>query len=198
MPEWVEASIEEIAVPDGVAGGPFGSELVRSDYVPWGIPVIRGANLGDFDRRFDATEFVYVSSEKAYALARNLAVPGDVVVTQRGTLGQVGIVPDIGFDRFVISQSQMRVRCDPKKADPCFVYYWLRLPDTIRYIESNAVAAGVPHINLGFFRSMRLQLPSLHEQRAIACILGTLDDKIELNRRTNETLEAMARGLFKS
>jgi type I restriction enzyme S subunit len=54
------------------------------------------------------------------------------------------------------------------------------------------------HFNVGSARTMRLHLPSVHEQRAIAHILGTLDDKIELNRRMNETLEAIAQALFKS
>lgn len=196
--EWRHVTIEEIAGRDGVAGGPFGSDLVRSDYTISGVPVIRGTNLGVSGSRFSADDFVYVSDAKADALARNIAKPGDVVVTQRGTLGQVGLVPDIGVDRFVISQSQMRLRCDATKADPLFVYYWLLLPDTVHHIEANAVATGVPHINLGFFKGMKLCLPPLWEQRAIARVLGALDDKIELNRRTNETLEAMARALFTS
>lgn len=120
------------------------------------------------------------------------------MVTQRGTLGQVGIVPEVGFDRFVISQSQMRLRCDPARADSLYVYYWLLHPETVRYILANAVASGVPHINLGFFRGMRLPLPPVREQRAIASILSALDDKIDLNRRLNETLEELARSIFKS
>lgn len=198
MTAWHEMTIANIAAPGGIAGGPFGSELGRADYVPFGVPVIRGGNLGTAEQRFNTREFVYVSEQKADTLARNTAAPGDVIVTQRGTLGQAGIVPDIGFNRFVISQSQMRLRCDPRKADPLFVYYWLLQPEIVRYIEANAVAAGVPHINLGFFKAMRLALPPLEGQQSIAHILGTLDDKIDLNRRTNETLEAMARALFKS
>jgi type I restriction enzyme S subunit len=56
----------------------------------------------------------------------------------------------------------------------------------------------VPKTNIAYLRNFPISLPSLPEQRAIAHILGTLDDKIELNRRMNETLEAMARALFKS
>ena len=62
----------------------------------------------------------------------------------------------------------------------------------------DAIANGRPHTNLGILRGQMPALPPLDEQRAIAHILGTLDDKIELNRRMNETLEAMARALFKS
>ena len=62
----------------------------------------------------------------------------------------------------------------------------------------NAIRVGVPHTNLGILRDTPCQVPPLAEQKAIAHILGTLDDKIELNRKTNETLEAMAKALFKS
>src|SRR5690606_24489616 len=63
---------------------------------------------------------------------------------------------------------------------------------------NQTIGSSVPGFNLGQLKAIRLLLPSLKEQRAIAHILGTLDDKIELNRRMNETLEAMARALFKS
>lgn len=61
-----------------------------------------------------------------------------------------------------------------------------------------AAQAGVPHTNLGILRNTPLTLPSLAGQKAIAAVLGALDDKIELNRRMNATLEAMARALFQS
>ncbi len=66
------------------------------------------------------------------------------------------------------------------------------------YVTTVQTGTAVPHISGGQIRSFEFPLPPLPEQRAIAHILGTLDDKIELNRRTNETLEAIARALFKS
>src|SRR4029079_15299732 len=97
---------------------------------------------------FDASAFVYVTAAKAASLARNQARPGAVAFTQRGTLGQVGIVPG-GHDRYVISQSQMRLRVDPAKADPRFVYYQFRSPAMVGTIRNNAITTGVPNINLG-------------------------------------------------
>src|SRR3990170_720454 len=92
-----------------------------------------------------------------------------------------------------------RVRLDPRKADPLFYFYFLQSHQgraAIRSIvEQGAGASGIRASDVA-------KLPVLWwpvtEQRAIAHILGTLDDKIELNRRMNETLEAMARALFKS
>ncbi|TKC97994.1 restriction endonuclease subunit S [Polyangium fumosum] len=197
--EWRDVSIGELAAPDGIVGGPFGSDLVRADYVASGVPVIRGSNLGQGEKRFDANDLVFVSEDKANVLSRNLAVAGDIVVTQRGTLGQVGIVPpDSRYSRWLVSQSQMRLRCEPQVADPLYVYYWLLRPETVRSIRAQAIATGVPHINLGIFRSLRVALPPLKKQRAIAHILGAFDDKIDLLRGMNQTLEDTCRTLFQS
>ena len=195
--EWRDATVAEIAASsrNALVGGPFGSNLVSRDYVSNGVPVIRGQNLGS---RWVTGEFAFVSAEKAESLAANLAGPGDIVFTQRGTLGQVCLVPDAPFDRYVVSQSQMKLTVDRKVADPRFFYYVFTSLEQQEYIRQHAIQTGVPHTNLGILRDTPLQVPPLPEQRAIAHILGTLDDKIELNRRMSETLEAMARALFKS
>ena len=78
------------------------------------------------------------------------------------------------------------------------MYYWVSSPDSIAKILRDAEATGVPKTNLQYLRTFPVALPPLPEQRAIASILGALDDKIELNRRMNATLEAMARAIFQS
>ena len=193
-----ECTVGDVAAPsrNALVGGPFGSDLVSRDYVPTGVPVIRGANMGH--GRWVDGEFVYVTPEKADSLTSNCAKPGDLVFTQRGTLGQVALVPKKGADRYLISQSQMKVTLDPTKADALFLYYVFISAEQQAYIVQNAITTGVPHTNLGILRNTPLTLPPLAEQKAIAAVLGALDDKIELNRRMNATLEAMARALFQS
>ena len=194
--EWLDATIDAIAAssPNAVVGGPFGSNLVSRDYVPEGVPVIRGQNMGG---RWVTGAFVFVTDEKAHSLKANLAQPNDIVLTQRGTLGQVSIVPS-ALPCCLLSQSQMKVTVDREIADPLFFYYVLSSGEQQDYVRQNAIQTGVPHTNLGILRSTPVPVPPLKEQRAIAHILGTLDDKIELNRRMNATLEAIARALFKS
>jgi type I restriction enzyme, S subunit len=189
--------VGDIAAPvrNALVGGPFGSDLVSRDYVPEGVPVIRGQNMSG---RWVSGDFVFVTDDKAVSLAANLARPGDIVFTQRGTLGQVSLVPDRPFDRYLVSQSQMKLTLNHEIADSRFVYYFFSTVEQQDYIRQNAIQAGVPHTNLGILRSTPVVLPPLDDQRRIASVLGTLDDKIELNRRMNETLEAMARLLFKS
>jgi type I restriction enzyme S subunit len=198
----LECCVGELAAPvkNALVGGPFGSDLVSADYVPSGVPVIRGQNLSN--GMLVGGEFVFVSERKADKLSANLARPGDLVFTQRGNAvlngGQVAIVPDGPFNRYVVSQSQMKLTPDQSKVDARFLYFVFTSSDYRHYLRSNAIVTGVPHINLGLLRNYELSLPLLAEQKRIAYILGTLDDKIELNRRMNATLDAMARALFQS
>jgi len=91
------------------------------------------------------------------------------------------------------------MRPDISKIDPRFLLYAYLGPEFQETIRSRTVhGSTVDRILLTEFPSFQIRFPPLPEQRAIAHILGTLDDKIELNRRMNETLEAMARALFKS
>ncbi len=189
--------LEDLAAPqkNAIVGGPFGSNLVSRDYVEQGVPVIRGQNMGG---KWVAGDFVFVSPEKAAQLAQNKARPGDVVFTQRGTLGQVSIVPQAPYSEYVVSQSQMKITVDPDKADPQFIYYLFRSEEQLRYVLNSAIQTGVPHTNLGILRKTPVSIPELGTQRAIAEFLCVFDDRITLLRETNATLEAIAQALFKS
>jgi type I restriction enzyme S subunit len=148
--------------------------------------------------RWVGGEFAFVTPEKAASLSSNLAVPGDLVFTQRGTLGQVALVPDGAFAQYVVSQSQMKLTVDKRKASARFLYYVFSSAEQREHIHNNAIQTGVPHTNLGILRNTPLLLPPPRIQDAISDVLGTLDEKIELNQRMNETLEAITRALFKS
>jgi type I restriction enzyme S subunit len=79
-----------------------------------------------------------------------------------------------------------------------FAFYWFSSKEMIGYVQQRNTGSSVPLINLSVLRSLPLPLPPLPEQRAIVNLLGSLDDKVHLNRRMNITLEAIARALFKS
>ncbi|EPD2376852.1 restriction endonuclease subunit S [Vibrio vulnificus] len=196
---WKTVCIDDIKSPEkySCVGGPFGSSLSRKHYVDSGVPVIRGVNLsGD---SFSESDFVFVSKEKALELQRNMAFRGDLVFTQRGTLGQVALIPeDSKYDRYVVSQSQMKLTVNSEIADPYFVYSYFRTKEAKTLIERNAIVGGVPHINLGILKEFKLKLPPLCVQKRVANISRILDNKITLNRQINQTLEQMAQTLFKS
>ena len=196
--EWPVVTISDIA--EKVAMGPFGSSIKVETFVPEGVPVISGQHLHGF-RVDDTPGFNFISHEHAQRLANANVMRGDIVLTHRGTIGQVACIPEHSqFDRYVVSQSQFYMRCDRSKAIPEFVTMYFKSHEGQHQLLANASQVGVPSIAqpVTYLRTIEIPLPPMPQQRAIAHVLGTLDDKIELNRRMNETLEAMARALFKS
>ena len=196
--EWPTVTVEELS--EKVAMGPFGSSIKVSTFVPDGVPIISGQHLHGI-RVDDAPGFNFITQEHAQRLANSNVQRGDVIFTHAGNIGQVAYIPESSrFDRYVISQRQFYLRCDRSRVVPEFVALYFTSPEGQHQLLANASQVGVPSIAqpVTYLRTLEVPVPPLTEQRAIAHILGTLDDKIELNRRMNATLEAMARALFKS
>lgn len=192
-----QTTLRDLAAPSGLVGGPFGSNLVSADYTDDGVPVIRGDNLSS--GKWVDGDFVYVSDLKFRSdLARNAAVAGDLVFTQRGTLGQVALVPAGAHPTYVISQSQMRLRVDQSKAVEHFLYYACSAPEFRKQIADRAITTGVPHVNLGILGELAVPLPPLPTQRAIAEVLGALDDKIAANATVDWLAEGMLSAEFRA
>jgi type I restriction enzyme S subunit len=172
--EWQCATVRNIAssARNAIVGGPFGSDLVSRDYVEDGVPVIRGQNLS---AQWVSGNFAFVTTAKAKSLEANLARPGDIIFTQRGTLGQVSLVPERPFDYYLVSQSQMKLSVNRDDADPLFFFYVFTSEPQQELIRGGTIQTGVPHINLGILRDIPVQLPPLPEQRAIAKALSDVD-----------------------
>jgi len=195
--EWRSATIEEIA--EKIAMGPFGSNIKVNTFVEDGVPIISGAHLRGV--RLHDGDFNFVTEEHAARLTNSNVFRGDIIFTHAGNIGQVAYIPiNSRYSRYVISQRQFYLRCDLSSAAPEFITYFFHSRDGQHKLLANASQTGVPSIARpsSYLKSLEFSLPPLAEQKAIAHILGTLDDKIELNRKTNETLEAMAKALFKS
>lgn len=200
-PSWPVRSIAELASGDPYSTqiGPFGKALMASEYTPTGVPVLRGVNVNR--GRFHDDDFVFVSDETADRLAKFESFPDDVLLVHKGTLGQIGLMPKgRRYSRYLMGNSMMRVRCDRSQCLPEYLYYWLSSPAGQHYLFSRVSQVGVPQLQtpLSTLRQAKLPVPALEVQRQVVEVLGSLDDKIELNRRMNETLEAMARAIFKS
>lgn len=166
--KWPHRKIAELASNGKYSciGGPFGSDLTSKHYVNYeGVPVIRGINLSGGSNSFNEDQFVYVSEKKALSLHRNLAFPGDLVITQRGTMGQVGLISKSSkHEKFVISQSQMKLTVDEEKILPQFLYYFFNSKLGQEKIKGATIATGVPHINLGIFKEFEIPTPPLDDQ----------------------------------
>lgn len=143
IPEgWTSRTIGEVA--KRVAMGPFGSDIKTDNFIDSGVPVIRGGNLRN---GFEDERFVFVSESKADDLRNANAFAGDIVITHRGTLGQVGLIPlSCRFRRYIVSQSQMLLSIDPNASTPRFVYEFLKSPVGQHALLANTSQTGVPAI----------------------------------------------------
>jgi type I restriction enzyme S subunit len=192
------ASLGELAdnSTGSIAIGPFGSRMRADCYVSSGMPVIRGTNL--VHGRKWTGDWVYVPLELADTMPNCQVTAGDIVFPHRGAIGEVGIVPDDG-NTYLISSSLMKIKLDKTKSDPNFIYYYFSSQAGREEIMRFSSSVGTPGIGqpLTSMRQFKIPFLPLQIQKSISSILGSLDDKIDLNRRTNETLEAMARALFR-
>ncbi len=188
--EWAALSLRDagIALIDCDHRTPPAAE---SGYPYVAIPQMRGGRIDFSDARRISAEHFADWTRKAKP------APHDVVLSRRCNPGETAFVQP-GFE-FALGQNLVLLRADGAKVYPPFLRWLVRGPEwwdqIAKFLNVGAVfdslkCADVPNFTL--------RIPPLDEQRAIAHILGTLDDKIELNRRMNETLEAMARALFKS
>lgn len=139
---WKISQIQDIA--SRVAMGPFGSRITSDNFVHSGVPVIRGNNLVN---GFIEDRFVYLTEEKADELKSSVAYPGDIVFTHRGTLGQVGLIPESAASpRYVVSQSQMLLAINRQVISPKIVYYFFRSASGQQALLANTNTTGVPSL----------------------------------------------------
>lgn len=192
MSEWKKVQLGRIAK---IQTGPFGSQLHQEDYVEGGIPLVTVKNLGE--RRISRYNLDGVSKEDSERLSKYRLLKGDIVFSRVGYIDRSSLVQDeeVGW---LFSSSTLVARPNRNIIFPGYLFYFLNTPNFKRYIDNSAVGATRPSLNTRILSECEIEFPSLMEQKAIAHILGTLDEKIELNRKMNQTLESMAQTLFKS
>ena len=181
---------------DEIAMGPFGSNIKVSCFVDSGVPVLNGSNLEGFS--LSEKTFRYVTREKADSLNKANAHRGDIVITHRGTLGQIVFIPqDSKYDRYVISQSQFRVRCNDKVLPEYLVYYF-HTPIGQHKLLSNASQVGVPALARpsSTFQQIEVVLPELSIQKRVVEIISTIQKKIANNQELNDNLELQAQAIY--
>lgn len=196
---WDVKRISDIKASDkrALAMGPFGSNIKAENFVDQGVPVIRGANLS-FDKFVDG-EFVFLTNEKADELIGSVCVPGDLIFTHRGTIGQVAIIPKNKFSRYIVSQSGMKLTVNSDLVDSDFLFYFFKSEFGQHQILKYESQVGVPSIGnpLTSLKAIQVPVPPLLEQKAIASILNSLDEKTDLLYRQNAILEKMGEALFR-
>lgn len=195
MIEWKEYKVAEVI--EEISMGPFGSNIKRDNYVDSGVPYLNGSNLSSYKLNEDS--FNYVTEEKVNSLGRCVAKRGDVIVTHRGTIGQISYIPnDSKYERYLTGNSQFRLTVNNKLIRPDFFVYYFHTRMGQYRLLANASQVGVPALArpTSSFKEVFVPVPIMEIQNKIMDILHSLDDKIEVNRQINDNLEQQALALF--
>lgn len=198
VPEhWDFTTLGEVCQRGGghIQTGPFGSQLHAADYVSVGVPTIMPTNIGE--NRIVENGIMRITEADANRLGQHRLKVGDIVYSRRGDVEKRALIRE-REEGWFCGTGCLKVRLGAGVVDPLFVSLYLGHPSIKEWIARHAVGATMPNLNTTIMSNVPFAFPPLPEQKAIAHILGTLDDKIELNRRLNVTLEAMARALFQS
>lgn len=173
-----------------------GYRAKNSEMSAEGMPFARAGNIND-GFHFESAD--KLGDEGVAKAAEKISMPGDVLFTSKGTVGRFALVKE-DTPQFVYSPQLCYWRSKEHSIIyPKFLYYWMSGPGFISQINSvKGQTDMADYVNLRDQRMMHIQVPPLPVQHQIAAILSAFDEKIELNRQMNRTLEQMARALFKS
>ncbi len=200
MAEQTTTTLGELAADtaSAFATGPFGSAVSARNFKSSGVPMLRGSNLSDdVGVRLNDSDAVFVSEALADEFSRSIVRPGDLVFTSWGTVGQVGIIEsNCRFGRYLVSNKQMKMTPDCRRVSPLFLYYYLSQRSMVELVRGHAIGSSVPGFNLGQLKALRISIPNLSTQNAIAQVLGALDDKIGINERILGHLGELADATF--
>jgi type I restriction enzyme, S subunit len=196
-PGWRLVEHRDIATKIGSGATPRGGESVylakRSKFA-----LVRSQNV--YDHRFDDSSLAFISDHHAHELRGAEIKPGDLLLNITGdgvTFARACLAPEAILPACV-NQHVSIVRLQDDVCLPGYLLAYLTHPEIKGYIESFNAGGSRRAITKGNIESFRIPIPPLNQQKVIADILESLDEKIELNRRTNQTLEATARAIFKS
>jgi type I restriction enzyme S subunit len=173
-----------------------GPGILAKDFYPAGIPLIRLKGIQGATASLDGANFL-CEETVAKRWSHFRLQKGDLLLSSSASLGRVSEV-DEATEGAVAYTGIIRMRPATIEVDRGYIKYFTQSSLFSEQIRMSATGSVINHFGPTHLKQMGMLVPTFPEQKAIAQILGTLDDKIELNRKTNETLEAMARALFQS
>ena len=173
--------------------------IFRSDYCESGVPFYRSKEIIEKSKGNNISTELFISEDKFEAIKNKFGAPepGDILLTSVGTLGVPYLVKN--EDHFYFKDGNLTwFRNFSDQIMPKYLHLWFTSALAKRQIDEITIGSTQQALTISSLKSLMLKVPPLSQQKAISHILGSLDDKIELNRQMNETLEAMAQALFKS
>ena len=172
--------------------GPFGSQLHKEDYVETGTPIVTVEHLGN--RVFTEQNLPRVSDSDKARLIKYTLSTGDIVFSRVGSVDRCSYV-DKSHDGWMFSGRCLRVR-PTELVNSLYLYYYFCLEETKQFVRNIAVGATMPSINTKLLGEVEIALPDLNNQKRIAAVLSSLDDKIENNQKLNDNLADLLQTIY--
>ncbi|MGL4175163.1 MAG: restriction endonuclease subunit S [Dermatophilaceae bacterium] len=196
MSRWREVTLGEICSESGggIQTGPFGSQLHAHEYSAVGTPVVMPTNIAE--NFVDPTGIARVAPEVVARLRRHVLAQGDIIYSRRGDVERRALIRADSAG-WLCGTGCLRVRIgSDRRHDPAFMSYALGTAQSRAWIVRHAVGATMQNLNTGILSAVPLRVPDVGEQRAIAEVLGALDDKIAANRRLADAAINLADAVF--
>lgn len=201
MSEWEFLQIKDL-ISDGSLEKPLdgnhgGIHPKGADFVSSGIPFIMASDIKN--SQIDLVGCKFISKQQALSLRKGFAKTGDVLLTHKATLGRTAIVPPLKTDFIMLTPQVTYYRIkDKKRINNHYLKYYFDTPDFQQTLANHGDAGSTrAYIGITAQHDLPVILPPINEQKAIASVLYSLDDKIDLLHRQNKTLESMAETLFR-
>lgn len=191
---WERLTVKDLLERHGgsIKTGPFGTVLKASEYTTLGVPVISVGEVGYGRFRIDQSTPRAPDSVTS-RLPQFLLEPGDIVFARKGAVDRSCLVGPAQAGWFLGSDG-IRLR-PPQECDARFLSYSVQGPESRRWLQQHALGTTMASLNQGVIERLPLHLPPLAAQRAIADVLGALDEMIESNRRVADAAVACMKGL---
>ena len=201
MSEWEFLQIKDL-VSDGSLEKPLdgnhgGIHPKGADFVSSGIPFVMASDINN--SQIDLVGCKFISKQQALSLRKGFAKTGDVLLTHKATLGRTAIVPPLKTDFIMLTPQVTYYRVkDKNRINNHYLKYYFDTPDFQQTLANHGDAGSTrAYIGITAQHDLPVILPPINEQKAIASVLSSLDDKIDLLQRQNKTLESMAETLFR-
>lgn len=166
---------------------------MASEYVGSGVPFLRSLNVRPY--RIELADLKFISTRFHSEIMKSCLRAGDVVVVRTGKPGTAAVVPEWLGEA---NCSDLVVIRPGERVDARYLAYYLNSPVGQAQIRARNVGSVQAHFNIKDAQGLPVSFPSVEEQRSISGILGAFDERIELNRQMNQTLEHIAGTLYRS